>query len=105
MPRLFELSSPPGGHEAAADHRYRSLIEQSPVGITISRAARFEYLNEAAVALFGYDNAAELIGESVLTIVAPECHELVMDYYARRNRGEPAPSAYDYIVVRKDGSR
>lgn len=81
------------------------LIEQSPVGVTITRSGVLTYVNPAAVRIFGYGSRDELEGRATLDVVAPESRELVRDRMQRRLRGEDVPHAYDYVALRKDGSR
>ena len=81
------------------------LIEQSPVGITITRDGVLTYANPAAVRIFGYPSRDELEGRAAVDVVAPESRELVRDRMERRLRGEDVPYAYDYVALRKDGTR
>ncbi|HEU4829487.1 MAG TPA: PAS domain S-box protein [Gemmatimonadales bacterium] len=80
------------------------LIEQSPVGITITRNGTLTYVNQAAVEIFGYSSREELEGLGALDVVAPESRELVGDRMMRRLRGEDVPDSYDYVALRRDGS-
>ena len=81
------------------------LIEQSPVGVTITRDGTLTYANQAAVRIFGYPSREELEGLKVLDVVAPESRDLVLDRMQRRLRGEEVPTSYDYVALRRDGSR
>jgi PAS domain S-box-containing protein len=94
-------------HEAGSGDvtsRFRALVEQSPLGISISRDGITLYTNPSCARLFGYDSPEELIGTSQLNRVAPENREQVLDYIKRRKRGEAAPAAYEIRGLRKDGS-
>jgi PAS domain S-box-containing protein len=82
-----------------------SLIEQSPVGVTITRNGLLGYVNPAAVRIFGYDSRDELEGRATLDVVAPESRDLVRQRMVQRLRGEAVPHAYDYVALRKDGSK
>ena len=81
------------------------LIEQSPVGVTITRDGTLTYANQAAVRIFGYRSREELEGLKVLDVVAPESRDLVLDRMQRRLRGEEVLTSYDYVALRRDGSR
>ncbi|HEX6645531.1 MAG TPA: PAS domain S-box protein [Gemmatimonadales bacterium] len=81
------------------------LIEQSPVGVVIARDGVFTYVNAAAVRLFGYAARDELEGMPVTEVVAPESRELILDRMMRRLRGEAVTNSYDYVALRRDGSR
>ncbi len=49
-----------------SEERYKYLVETAPEAIFIEHEAKFDYLNPAAVELFGLHSAEELIGHSVL---------------------------------------
>ncbi|MBL0210686.1 MAG: PAS domain S-box protein [Holophagaceae bacterium] len=49
-----------------SEDRYRQLVQTAPEAIFIEFEGRFDYLNPAAVELFGLHSAEELIGHSVL---------------------------------------
>ena len=89
----------------ASESRFRTLIEKSPVAISISRAGRTIYVNQRCLDLYGYQSVEELVGQSVAVQWAPELRETIMERVMRRARGEPAPSEYEGIGQRKDGSQ
>ncbi len=47
----------------------RNLIESSPMGVTIVRNGRFEYVNPKALELFGYDSADEILQRGLEALV------------------------------------
>ena len=81
----------------------RTLVEESPVGISISLDGVTLYANPACLRLFGYNNLSEISGTSQLTRVAPESRETVARYILKRARGEAAPTSYEITGLRKDG--
>lgn len=88
-----------------SEERFRSLIESSPLGILIIRGGKLIYSNPAFDRMYGYDER-DKIGETRLTgRIAPEYRKLVADRNRRREQGEDVPSAYEFIGVRKDGTR
>ncbi len=52
-----------------SEERYKQLVEMAPDAIFIENEGRFDYLNPAAVALFGIQAPEDLMGHSVLEIV------------------------------------
>jgi PAS domain S-box-containing protein len=83
---------------------YKTIVEQSPLGISIARDGITLYANQACVRLFGYDTPEDIIGTSQLGRVAPESREQVTENIERRRRGEPAPAAYEIMGLRRNGS-
>ena len=88
-----------------SEARFRSLIESSPLGILIIRGGKLIYSNPAYDKMYGFEEHDE-IGEPILMDrIAPEYRDLIADRYQRRERGEDMPSAYEFISLRKDGTR
>jgi PAS domain S-box-containing protein len=85
--------------------RFRMLIERAPVAISISRGGRTIYVNQKYLDLYGFQNVDELVGQPVTDQWAPEFREMVMERAQQRARGEPVPSEYEGIGLRKDGSQ
>ena len=87
-----------------SDAWLRSLVDQSPLGISISHNGITLYVNQACARLFGSFAPADHVGTSQLTRVAPQSRDAVADYIRRRERGEAAPGAYEIMGLRKDGT-
>lgn len=81
-----------------SEQQYRSLAEAAFEGIIISENGIIVYLNNQLADMSGYTRS-ELIGKSVMTIVASESREDVAEAI-RTNRSEP----YELLVLRKDGT-
>jgi PAS domain S-box-containing protein len=95
----------PGAIEAAlrqSEERYRSLVELSPDAILVYRGHQIEYLNPAAMQLFGVSAAEQLVGKSLFEIFHPDCHELVRQRMDCLRKGQPVPLIEERIV-RLDG--
>ena len=56
-----------------SEARFRSLIENSPLGICIHRNNTILFANQAYLDMFGYGDHSEVYGISVLNNIAPEC--------------------------------
>jgi PAS domain S-box-containing protein len=87
-----------------SDAWLRALVDQSPLGISISRNGITLYVNQACARLFGSSAPADHVGTSQLTRVAPQSRDTVADYILRRERGEAVPRAYEIMGLRKDGA-
>jgi PAS domain S-box-containing protein len=80
------------------EQRYRMLAEVSFAGILISENGIIVDLNDQLAELSGYQRE-ELLGQSVMILVAPESHEDAARAI-QANRLEP----YEITALRKDGS-
>jgi PAS domain S-box-containing protein len=81
-----------------------AIFEKSPVGVWISRGGSTLYCNPACVRLFGYDDAAEIVGRPFADLLAPSARAVVAERNLRRERGEPEPNSYETMGLRKDGT-
>ena len=102
-----QMASSLAGREAQlreAEARYRTLVEQSLVGVYLTTADRLLYTNEALLRIFGYQ-AHEVIG--VLTpadLVHPDDRSLVARNILDRLKGDVEFLQYTARGVRKDGT-
>jgi len=81
-----------------SEQRYRTLAEAAFEGIVISENGIIADLNHQLAEMSGYTRA-ELLGKSVMTLVAPESRADVAEAI-RTNRLEP----YELMGLRKDGT-
>ncbi len=88
----------------ASESRFRSLIEDAPVAISISRGERIIYANASFAAMFGYSHGREAVGRAVVDHVAPRERAAFEERGRRRERGDAEPASYDLHACRKDGS-
>ena len=88
--------------------RYRSLVDNAPIGIFVNEAGRFAYANREVQRILKATNAEQLIGTPVLDRIAPEFQrpdEVVQDFTRPlMGNGQPVPSLNEEYV-RFDGSR
>jgi PAS domain S-box-containing protein len=90
---------------AASEARYRTLAEQSLVGVYLIQDGRFRYVNPALAKAFGYipDELIDQLGPNDLT--APEDRAVVAENLRRRVEGEVPSLHYTFKGLRKDGTR
>jgi PAS domain S-box-containing protein len=87
-----------------SEEMFRSVVEHSLAGIFIvDDQFRFVYTNDQLLEIVGYSRE-EVIGQNFQAFLDDESRQLVADYYARRQRGEPIPSLYELDIVPKDGA-
>lgn len=81
-----------------SETRFKMLADASFEGIAVTEGGIFVDLNQQLADLLGYERE-ELIGQSVMTTVAPESREVVTEAI-RTNRLD----VYEHLALRKDGS-
>lgn len=86
-----------------ADDKFRSVVEQSLVGIYIYQEGRLIYANPKLAEIFGY-TCEELERIPPLDLVAPQDHAMVTENLRRRLDGEVEDIAYSFHGRRKNGS-
>ena len=84
--------------------RLRSLFEQSPVGISFSHDGVTVDVNARYVEMFGYGSAAATLAIPFLERIAPRGRPAVHEIMERRREGGDAPSEYETVGLRRDGS-
>jgi PAS domain S-box-containing protein len=83
---------------------FRTMADEAPMGISISRDGINLYANRACLRMFGYESSQELIGTSQLNRVAPDYRWQMNLNISKRKRGEAVPNQYEFMGLRKDGS-
>jgi PAS domain S-box-containing protein len=87
-----------------SEERYRSLVDNAPIGIFLNEAGRFVYANREMLRILEATSAEQLIGTLILDRIAPEFNTVVKDRIHELNMGQPVPSL-DKKFVRFDGSQ
>ena len=63
----------------ASEESFRSLIEWSPTAIVVHRLGTLLYVNPSAISLVGAQCANDLLGRSVMDLIHPDSHQVVID--------------------------
>ena len=89
-----------------SEENFRGLVENSILGISITRYSQILFVNQSLVDMFGYDSAEELmrVGQ-LIQIAAVHERKRLAGYSRNRLSGKPAPAQYEYEGVKKDGGR
>src|SRR5437764_2747055 len=81
-----------------------AAIDASPEPVGLGVDGRHVYANRRYAELFGYADAAEIVGKGIAELAAPSTRDVVARNVERRGRGEPAPQTYRATGLRPDGS-
>lgn len=86
-----------------SESKFRSIAEQSMVGIYIFQGDRVKYANERWGEIFGY-RTEEIIGvRSPLDFVHPDDRVMVEENIRKRLSGDAQALHYEFTGIRKDG--
>jgi diguanylate cyclase (GGDEF)-like protein/PAS domain S-box-containing protein len=87
-----------------SEERYRMAIEFSNDGVALVEGDHHVYVNQAFLNIFGYEKPEDVVGKTPFVVVHPDDLEMVMENSRRRQKGESAPSRYEFKGIRKDGT-
>ncbi len=88
-----------------SEERWRSLVESVPDGMVVQSDGIVRFANQAMARLVGVADPGELVGTSVLDLVAPEDREAARArIVAYADVDEPGPPVEEHCL-RRDGSK
>ncbi len=87
-----------------SESKYRTLVEHSQVGVFISRADRYVYVNQRLCEMLGFGEG-ELLSLNLRDLVAPEYLPATAERERRLREGDTLPPDFESCYVCKDGSR
>ena len=88
---------------AESEERYRLLIERSPDAYLVHCDGNVVFANTASLKLFGASHLDQLLGQSFLTIVPPEFHEIIC-HRAQTSQTNGSNPPIEVMGTRVDGS-
>lgn len=86
-----------------SEAKFRSLVEESLVGVYIIQDGRFAYSNPRLADIFGYTPEEITRGKTVEDLVAPSSRQTVMENIRKRVEGEIRSKHYVFRGLRSDG--
>ncbi|WP_316980356.1 PAS domain S-box protein [Shumkonia mesophila] len=104
---LDDITARKRAEEAVRDSeaKFRSLVEGSIQGISVSRDGKLLFVNPSFAAIFGYADPTEILDlPSTDLLFAPSERERLGVSRERRNRGEAIDDTYEFEGLRKDGT-
>ena len=88
----------------ASEARFRAVIEQAPEAIGMSRQGVSIYANRKFVEIFGYADAAAVVGTPLSACWAAESQPLIAERQRRRALALPLAPEFEGVGRRRDGS-
>ena len=87
-----------------SETKYRTLVENSLIGIGISQGNRIVYANQALMAMYGYTDLEEFTSKLLLDYLTPQSQTFIKEWREKKARGEQVPLEFEHEIVRKDGA-
>ena len=87
-----------------SEEKFRRLIENAPDAIYVHADARFVYLNQVAVDLFGAKTADQLIGSPIMERIDPSYHEMIKERHRLLYEEHRKLPIFEQVYLRLDGS-
>lgn len=87
-----------------AEEKFRTLVEQSMVGVYIVQGDRFIYVNPVMATMAGYTVDEVINGKSILDFIYKEDHTMVLGNIQSRLEGVTSSMNYEMRGVSKDGN-
>jgi PAS domain S-box-containing protein len=88
-----------------SEKRFRTLIEDAPIGISMCQDLHFKYVNRAYLQIFGFSDPSELIGSHICDRIAPQCRSEIAELALRCVGESSIPGEYETVGIRRDGSQ
>jgi PAS domain S-box-containing protein len=82
--------------------RYRTLVDNSRDGITVSQAGRWIFVNRAFASMVGMDSS-EIEGQLISDVIHPDFRAAMDDLTRRRVQGEREAFDYQTELLHSDG--
>ncbi len=83
---------------------FEALVELSPIGVAFSNADVAINVNRVFLGMFGYAEADEIVGRSLLHLLAPHRQEVLQGHIAQLGNGSLPEKTCETVALRKDGT-
>jgi len=93
------------GELRESEARFRTLFEDSPLAIALTRGVETLYVNKMFQKVFTLASAEALVGQSIMACVAPESQGEIIERTRQRALGNPLASEYEITGLRADGAK
>lgn len=88
----------------SSERQFREFVERTCDGIAIVQDLVFKYVNSRLAEIGGYA-MKDILGRPFTDYIWPDELPKVAERYRKRIAGEPVPSVYETVLIRKDGTR
>ncbi len=84
--------------------KYKKLVDNSLIGIGISKGNKVVFANDKLLEIWGYDNFEEFARITILDHIALEDREKILNRMKKRDNGDNLTSHLVHKIIRKDGA-
>lgn len=87
-----------------SETRFRSIFENAPIGIGITRKGKHLFCNQTYAGIFGFKKPDELLEIQVSELIHPDHRMEIVERNKKRENNLSAIDSYETIGIRKDGN-
>lgn len=87
-----------------SEAKFRAVFENSFDAIGVSKNGINIFINKAYIKLFGFESEKDINGKPAINLIAPSQRQFVNEIIDRRTFRHNAPSQYETLGIRKDGT-
>ena len=87
-----------------SEHRYRLLVDSSPISIALHQGGKIVFVNDSAVRLMRAKSAGDLIGKPILDLVHPDYRRIVAERVQKAVEENKPGAVIEEKFLRLDGS-
>jgi PAS domain S-box-containing protein len=86
-----------------SEEKYRNIVEQSMLGIGISKGDKITFANPALLTIFNYNDYEEFLGMHLMDLVAPSSKQKIKERIKILEEGNEPPPEFEYEILCKGG--
>jgi PAS domain S-box-containing protein len=87
-----------------SEDKYRSIVEQTVVGIGLNKLNEIIFANKALLRMFNYDNLEEFLSIPLIDHVAPSSRDFITERIKKQAAGEKVSPEFEYNIMCKGGT-
>ena len=90
-----------------SEHRYRQMLEISPVLIATLQWDRISYINTAGARMFGYEEPTQIIGKSLADLIPEDQYQKLLSRFSAsfQKQSDTLPRSFEISFTRQSGER
>ena len=86
----------------SSEEKYRSMIDQSMVGVLMLDRTKIIFANQKVSDIFGYKNVEKVLNKDIKKFLIPESYKIAKQRIYERFAGKPVLELGEYVGIKKD---